>query len=87
MSTFEHIADAALTRTTGTLDHATFAYVSDGGTWMLASHPRWNDDGKPHDLAAVLRDGTVLALRPTVNPELIQQLREAFASASEAVTA
>lgn len=77
---FQHVADAVITGVTGPLDAFTYAYVSDGGTYLIASLPKWNDDLLPHDLIAVLRDGTVLPLRPNVNPEMVEQIKAAFAA-------
>ena len=77
-NSFEHIVSAAAFRETGDLDAGTLSYITKGGTWVLASKGIYNDDGRPHDLVAVLQDGSVLPLRPTVNPELVQQLTDAF---------
>lgn len=79
---FDHIVDAAQSRTTGQLDPFTTAYITEGGTWIVASDGRSNDDGGAHDLLAVvpanIEDTRVLPLRVTVNPDLIQALRDAL---------
>lgn len=79
---YAHIIDAVAARATGPLDYATVGYVTDGGTYVVASSARLNDDGRTHDLVAVLpmpiEGSRVLVLRPTVNPDLIVALRSAF---------
>lgn len=80
---FRHvIVDAALKEHTGQLDYATCAYVTDGGTYVIASDPKVNDDDVPHDLLGVLpmplEGSRVVVLRPTVNPELVTALRSAL---------
>lgn len=80
---YAHIVNAALSQTTGLLDFWSAAYVTDGGTWMLASSPEATDSGRPRDLIAVLPAtldlGTrVVPLRPTVNPNLVDALRTAL---------
>lgn len=79
---FTHIVDAAQSRTTGQIDPFTVAYITHGGTWVVASDGRGNDDGADHDLLAVIPasvEGTrVLPLRVTVNPDLVNFLREAL---------
>lgn len=76
---FTHIVNAAGDRITGKLDYATEAYVTDGGTYVIASTTMINDDERPHDLVAVLplpiEDTRVVVLRPTVNPDLVDALR------------
>lgn len=74
---YERIAAAAAQRRTGRLDAWTLAYLTKGGTYMIASAAAGNDDDRPHDLIAVLLDGTVLVLRPTVNPDLFEAVAEA----------
>lgn len=78
--TYDHIVDAAKHRITGPLDTGTTAYTTDGGSYVIASDPQWNDDNRPHDLLAVLpmpvEDSCVLVLRPTVNPDLVTALRK-----------
>lgn len=77
---YDHIINAVEARATGTLDYTTIAYVSDGGTYIIASSARMNDDFRPHDLLAVLPTPVegyrVLVLRPTVNSDLVAALRE-----------
>ncbi|SIO86963.1 hypothetical protein [Nocardiopsis sp. JB363] len=76
---FTHIVNAAGDRITGKLDYATEAYVTDGGTYVIASTTMINDDERSHDLVAVLplpiEDTRVVVLRPTVNPDLVDALR------------
>lgn len=76
---FDHLVDAAKSRTTGQLDTFTSAYITDGGTYVVASTTMINDDDRPHDLVAVLplalEGSHVVVLRPTVNPQLVQALR------------
>ena len=78
MDMWGDLVDAAAKRVTGELNVATVAYVTGGGTYIIASSPRITDDGKPHDLVAILPgalNGTrVVPLRPTVNPDLIEAL-------------
>ncbi|GAA1113747.1 hypothetical protein [Nocardiopsis metallicus] len=77
---FAHIVHSARERITGELDYATKAYVTDGGTYVISSTTMINDDERPHDLVAVLplpiEDTRVVVLRPTVNPDLVDVLRE-----------
>lgn len=77
---FAHIVHAAGDRITGELDYATKAYVTDGGTYLIASTTMINDDERPHDLVAVLplplEDTRVIVLRATVNPDLVDALRD-----------
>lgn len=72
---FDHIVHAARERITGKLDH-----VTDGRTYIIASTTMINDDERPQDLVAVLplplEDTRVVVLRPTVNPDLVDALRE-----------
>lgn len=84
---FDFIVDAAQGRITGYLDACNVGYVTDGGTYVIASTPAWNDDDRPHDLVAVLPapiEGTrVLPLRPNVNPDLVDALRAALDAPAE----
>lgn len=77
---FAHIVHAAGDRITGELDYATEAYVTDGGTYVIASTTVINNDERPHDLVAVLplplEDTRVVVLRPTGNPDFVDALRE-----------
>lgn len=77
------IVDAARSRTTGLIDVWSRAYITDGGTWVLASRPETTDSGYPRDLIAVLPApldlGTrVLPLWIAVNPDLVNTLRAAL---------
>ena len=84
---YDRLITAVEARATGGLDYGTLAYVTDGGTYMIASSPRLNDDGRAHDLIAVLPaafgddHSRVLVLRPTVNPALVAALRAALDAA------
>ncbi len=79
MTNYAYIVDAINARATGALDSNTSAYVTDGGSYVIASSGAMNDDLQPHDLLAILpapNEGTcVKVLRPTVNPELVAVLR------------
>lgn len=76
------VIDAIDARATGAIDSATTGYVTEGGTYVLASPPSWTDDGEPHDLVAIfpvpLEGSRVAVLRPTVNPAWVAQLRAAL---------
>lgn len=50
-------------------------YITKGGTYIIASHPAWNDGGVPRDLAAIGRFGDVVQLSPTAAPEFIDAVR------------
>lgn len=77
---YDHLIDAVESRTTGVLDAVTDAYVTDGGTYVIATPGGITDDHRPHDLVAVLptpvEGSRVLVLRPTVNPDLVAALRQ-----------
>lgn len=79
---YDHIIDAVRAHATGTLDYSTIAYLTDGGTYTLASSARINDDDQMHDLLAILPmpiEGTrVMPLRPTANLDLVATLRAAL---------
>lgn len=79
---YHWIIDAAQSRATGDLDWFTCAYVTDGGTWVLATAPTATDNNRPRDLIAVLNvpvEGSHIAvLRPTVHHKLVSALRTAF---------
>lgn len=85
---FDFIVDAAQGRITGPLKAWTTGYVTEGGTYVIASTPDWNDDDQPHDLVAVLPapiEGTrVHLLQPNVNPDLVDALRAALDTPAEA---
>lgn len=55
---------------------AAITYISEGGTYLIASPGLWNDDGKPRDLIAIGYFGDVIALSPTVNPDFIEAVKE-----------
>lgn len=55
-------------------------YITEGGTYMIASPSKWNDDNRPHDLIAVLADNSIHVMRPTVNPEFADAIAEAVQS-------
>lgn len=85
MSTrYASYVDAAKARATGAIDVWTTAYVTDGGTWIIASSPNSTDSGRPRDLVAVLpaaiEGSRVVMLWPTVHPDLIATLRSGLDS-------
>ena len=75
-------AEAIRARRAFTNDHLIGAHTK-GGTYVLASKGKWNDNGKPRDLLAILPSdigqGQVLALYIAVNPELIAEVESALA--------
>ncbi|MDO4717525.1 MAG: hypothetical protein Q4B08_08170 [Propionibacteriaceae bacterium] len=84
----DYIIDAAKARCTGPIDISLAGYITDGGTYILASRPEWTDSGRPRDLVAVLTaplQGTrVIPLWPAVNPDLVADLRAALDGQEEA---
>jgi hypothetical protein len=56
-----------------------------GGTYVIASSGRWNDDGKPRDLLAVLPgdlgQGVVIQLYVGASPDLMAEVAEIFTPA------
>jgi len=56
------------------------SYITKGGTYVIASAGRWNDNGLPRDLAAIGRFGDVVALTPTAAPEFLAALRHVVAA-------
>lgn len=77
---FESTVAAAAERRTGQINPATLAYLTDGGTYVIATDPSWTDNGMPRDLVAVLpmklETSRVVPLFPTVNPDLVAALRK-----------
>lgn len=63
------------------IDPYNIGYMTEGGAFIVASAPQWNDDGEPHDLVGITAFGLVVALRPTVNPEFVSKLEEAIKEA------
>ncbi len=63
-------------------------YVTRGGTYIIATRAKWNDDDRPHDVVAILPAdwgaGRVYVLRPTVNPDWARALELALARAEGA---
>lgn len=61
------------------IDSSLIGYLSKGGTYMLASRGRWNDNGKRRDLAAILPgdlgQGQVISLYIGTNPQLVDELQ------------
>lgn len=59
------------------------ATTTKGGTYIIASSGKWNDEGLPRDLVAILPgdlgQGRVLALYIAVNPALIAELEAVLA--------
>ena len=77
------VVEAVQNQYIGEIDYATISYMTRGGTYVIASAPKWNDSGEAHDLVAILPMALenwtrVLPLRPTVNPDLLRALREAL---------
>ena len=52
----------------------TVAYLTPGGTYMIASGAILNDDDQMHDLVAVTRGGGVHPVRYNVNPAFVRWL-------------
>lgn len=63
-------------------DHFIAAHTK-GGTYVIASSGRWNDNGRPRDLVAILPgdlgQGQVLKLYVAVNPAFVAELEAALA--------
>lgn len=78
-SPFKDIIEAVMGAITGEINAFTETYLTEGGTYIVASSARSSDDGYPHDLLAVLpmpfETSHVIPLRPTVNPDLVATLR------------
>ena len=56
------------------------AYMTPGGTYMLATPGKWTDSGAPRDLIAVVGDGAlIIPLYPAVNPDLVTEVQAIFA--------
>lgn len=76
---FQAVATAAANRQTGDIAPWTTAYLTDGGTYIIASAGHSTDSGRPRDLVAVLpgnlEGSRVLQLNITVNPDLLDVLR------------
>lgn len=49
-------------------------YRTKGGTYMLATTGRQDDDARSHDLIAITGMTAVIAVRGTVNPELVAEV-------------
>ena len=79
---FEAVAEAAKFGQVGVIDPGTFGYVSEGGTYIIASRRVWNDYGIAHDLVAILpgalEGSRVLPLYVAVNPDLVSAIRAAL---------
>lgn len=54
------------------------AYRSRGGSYLIANASLQNDDDQPHDLLLITWDDEVVVLRPTVNPDLVADVRLAL---------
>ena len=63
-------------------DHLIAAHTK-GGTYVIASSGRWNDNGRPRDLVAILPgdlgQGQVLKLYVAVSPAFVAELEAALA--------
>lgn len=53
-------------------DPWSIGYWSRGETYIIASNGKQTDSMTPNDLVAITFNGTVVQLRPTTNPELIE---------------
>lgn len=67
-------------------DSSVFAYVTRGGTYMIASPAHWNDNGKPRDLLMIRKAEVgsgggldVIELSPLVHEDFAPQVRAALA--------
>lgn len=90
MNTRSEVIDALVAKIkegqTGDLDGWNQAYVTAGGTYVIASRGIWNDNGKPRDLVAILPSGVmdfgmdsrVMQLNVAVNTDFLDALREAL---------
>lgn len=79
----EKIIVAARSWITGLISPYVFTYITDGGTYVIATDLSWTDSGKPRDLVAILpialqADTRVVPLYIGVNPDLVVALREAL---------
>lgn len=65
-------------------DQNLIAAHTKGGTYVLASSGRWNDNGRPRDLLAILPgnlgQGQVLKLYVAVNPDLVDEVEATLAA-------
>lgn len=75
-------AEAIRERRGFTNDHLIAAHTK-GGTYVIASTGRWNDNGKPRDLVAILPgdlgQGQVLKLYIAVDPAFVAELEAVLA--------
>lgn len=74
------VVTAAKERKVGLVTSSTLTYLTDGGTYVIATDPSWTDSGHPRDLVAILpmalEGSRVIPLYVAVNPELVTALRE-----------
>ena len=75
----EPLADAIRARQ-GYAGVQMMAYVTGGGTYIIASTGLVNDDGNIHDLIAIGRGGQVVPLSILTNPDSITAVRKVLAS-------
>lgn len=81
MSQFTKVIQAAMNREVGEITYDTYGYITEGGTYIIAISGQWTDSGSPRDLLAILPGppevyrSRVVILRPTVNPQLVKDLR------------
>lgn len=63
----------------GKLTPWNYAYISKGGTYIIATAGTWTDSGRPRDAVAILpgalEGSRVLPLYIGVSPDLIEALR------------
>lgn len=81
----EKVIEAAKAFRVGKIDTWTCAYITKGGSYILASNAAANDDGVAHDLIIILPaayrrfvPSRVIQLRVNVDPKLIDALRKAL---------
>ena len=79
------VIEAAKAFRVGKIDTWTCAYITKGGSYILASNAAANDDGVAHDLIIILPaayrrfvPSRVIQLRVNVDPKLIDALRKAL---------
>ena len=75
-------ADVVCTAGETPVETWSITYVTDGGTYVIASNGQATDSGRPRDLLAVLplpiEGSRVVPLWPAVNPDLVVALRSAL---------
>jgi hypothetical protein len=59
------------------------AYRTKGGSYLIANPALGNDDDVMHDLVLITWDDEVVTLRPTVNPNFVEDIVTALAIEAE----